>query len=289
MQNSGPFLIAYSGEGDFYFKTPMKPQTTRCVIYSRRESNLSEDVVPFDEQIDICRKHASENRFVVRQEFADQGISHKLKEIDNLFRYLLATSDVDLILVATLDRILYSTNAKRLYKYARELEDAQRTLNVSVVSKSNEAISLTKFKDLLLEIIHSEEKLIKDQKRLFALRKYALEGGWIGVLPIGYERIANNEPSIKEGDDLKLIKEAFKMKLTNAQNRKILKFLNENGIAINIDTLGRILKNIFYTGYFRKKLTGDKLVRGNYNGIISLEEFEKIQLIYRRRRRKSEK
>jgi DNA invertase Pin-like site-specific DNA recombinase len=189
--------------------------------------------------------------------------------------------DIQVILVSTQDRIFQSTNPRRLYKYLDQLENSQRDIEIIAVSERDRGIPLSQLKVLLFWRINSEEKLITDEKRYRALKKYALAGGWIGALPIGFIRVANNRTNIEESNELALIKNAFEMKLANTPNTEILKTLNEQGITFNRDSLRRMFKNMFYTGYFRKKLTAGKLVKGRYNGIITMKEFEKIQWLCR--------
>ena len=42
-------------------------------------------------------------------------------------------------------------------------------------------------------------------------------------------------------------------------------------------------KNVFYTGHSRTKLTGGKLVKGRHSSIITLKEFEQVQILLRKR------
>jgi hypothetical protein len=216
-------------------------------------------------------------------EFSDYGISHKSKEIDNLFHYVSDELDIRVILVSTQDRIFQSTNPRRLFKYLNQLENSQRDIEIIAVSEQDRGIPLSQFKELLFWQINSEEKLIKDEKRYTGLKKYALAGGWIGALPIGFVRVVINQTNIEESNEFALIKNAFEMKIANTPNGEILKFLNKHDIAIDRDSLRRMFKNIFYTGFFRKKLTGGKLVKGRYNGVITIKEFEKIQWLCRSR------
>jgi DNA invertase Pin-like site-specific DNA recombinase len=216
-------------------------------------------------------------------EFSDYGISYKSKEIDNLFYYVSDELDIRVILVSTQDRIFRSTNPRRLYKYLNHLENSQRDIEIIAVSERDSGIPLSQFKELLFWHINSDEKTIKDEKRYKGLKKYALAGGWIGALPIGFVRVAINQTNIEGSNELALIKNAFEMKIADTPNGEILKFLNKHGIAIDRDSLRRMFKNIFYTGFFRKKLTGGKLVKGRYNGVITIKEFEKIQWLCRSR------
>ncbi|UXE68000.1 MAG: recombinase family protein [Chryseotalea sp. WA131a] len=256
----------------------------RCVIYSLRERDTTFHLKPCNEQIDACRSFALKNNLLIKMEFSDYGVSHKSKEIDDLFHHVSNELDIRVILVTTQDRILKSKNPRKLYKYLNQLENSQRDIEIIAVSERDRGMSLSKFKELLFWKINSTEKLIKDEKRYKGLKKYALAGGWIGALPIGFTRVAINQTNIEESNELALIKNAFEMKLANTPSGAILKFLNEQGIAIDRDFLRRMFKNIFYTGFFRKKLTDGKLVKGRYNGIITIKEFEKIQWLCRSRK-----
>jgi len=259
----------------------METKKKNCLIYSRRRIDTTKD--SFDEQLDICRKYCLENDLSIRGEFSDYGRFQEYSEIDSLFEFIIANPDINLILSATEDRIIYSTNPTNLYKRINSLLELERCVELICVTENSRPIPLSQIQRSLFSAINSYEKTVSMEKAYHGLVDNALSGGWIGVLPTGYKRIAVRNYDIVHTDYMKFICEAFKMKLSKSADKDIVEYLEGNGISIIQDTLAKMFRNIFYTGHIRTKLTRGALVKGRHEGIITLEEFEQLQKSNRRR------
>jgi len=193
--------------------------------------------------------------------------------------YPISTLDVNIIIVSTEDRIVCSTSPTRLYQHINSLLTLDRAIEIIAVAENVNCISLEQLQRSIFSSLSSYEQARRDEKSRQGLVENALQGNWIGVLPTGYKRIVIRDYDIVQTNEAKYLRTAFEMKLSKITDREILKYLNDNDIAITLGTLRGIFKNVFYAGYVRSKLTGGKLVKGLHVGIITLEEYNKIQAL----------
>jgi DNA invertase Pin-like site-specific DNA recombinase len=259
----------------------METSERGCVIYSRRA--IDTDRSSFDEQLDMCRKYCAEHCFNIKKEFSDYGKFLDIGEICQLFEYVKDTVDVNLVMVTTEDRILNSTNPSKLYNYINELLIEGREMNLITVTENQNQISFSQVQRSLFSSIKLYEQTIKEERSYQGLVENALDGNWIGVLPRGYKRVVVKDYDIIHSKESKFIRTAFEMKLSKISDKEILSYLLENDISIIQSTLHAIFKNVFYTGHIRTKLTGGKLVKGRHSSIITLKEFEQVQILLRKR------
>ncbi|UXE67998.1 MAG: recombinase family protein [Chryseotalea sp. WA131a] len=257
----------------------METSKMGCVIYSRR--GIDTDRNSFDAQLDICRKYCAEHGFIIKKEFSDFGKFLDFGEICLLFEYLKDNFDVSLVMVTTEDRILNSTNPTKLYQYINDLIKVERQINLITITENQNQISFSQLQRSLFSSVTLYEQSKKEEKSYKGLIENALDGNWIGVLPKGYKRVVVTDYNIVHSKEAKFIRKAFEMKLSKISDKEILKYLFENDISIIRSTLHAILKNVFYTGHIRTKLTSGKLVKGRHDGLITQEEFEQVQIFLR--------
>jgi DNA invertase Pin-like site-specific DNA recombinase len=117
----------------------------------------------------------------------------------------------------------------------------------------------------------------------------ALERGiWFGRAPLGYELFGrrvkdpsrvNGTQTIKINDTGKLLKKAFEWKLTGKYSDvEIISKLRAMGLKISAQKISKTWRNPFYCGIIISKYL-PKAVKGNWDGIITKEQFIKIQNI----------
>ena len=116
----------------------------------------------------------------------------------------------------------------------------------------------------------------------------ALEKGtYLGKTPRGYDHFGPRvkDPykvqafqEIKLNGDGELIKKAFHLKLYKSYtNREIQDYLLLEGLYIPKQSISVMWSKLFYTGHFTNSLVEDKIIKGHWEPIISLKEYDLLQ------------
>lgn len=121
-----------------------------------------------------------------------------------------------------------------------------------------------------------------------------IENGWKGGLaPAGYVNELYNHTIVKDEERFDLIRKAWDLMLTgnytvpqildkmnNEWGFKTLKRKHLGGVLLVMSALYKIFTNIFYTGIF---LHNGQTFQGKHEPMITLEEYDKVQIILGRK------
>lgn len=115
-----------------------------------------------------------------------------------------------------------------------------------------------------------------------------VERGWFpAVPPIGYRNDRATNTIIRDPEHFEIVKRLLTLAVTGAYTAKQLcmiardewhyltpKHKRMGGNLLSLNTTYRILKNLFYAGYFS---WNGALYKGNHEAMVSLEEYERMQ------------
>lgn len=114
------------------------------------------------------------------------------------------------------------------------------------------------------------------------------EGNWLGHAPFGYDHYGprvhdldklSREQKIVLNDKGKLLKMAWKWKLEGIRDFEILKKLEPLGLKLSKQKLSVIWRNPFYAGINVHRLLKGDAVQGNWEKMVSHQDFLKVQQI----------
>lgn len=263
-------------------RTPNHTLQGSCVIYCRIDLIDHEESIVLKEQVKACKDFCEQTGLIVQKVFKEQGKRAKeYGEIDKLMADIISRDDIKYIVVTSSDRIIKSTTPGRMLKYLNKIVDKE--VEVIEVCRSSEISSIRQLRDPLLLSINSYEKQSRIENAVNGMRKRVAEGGWMGKVPLGYERVIKRQYEIVLSPQAEFILTAFEMKSKRKTTDEILYYLESHGISITEDSLRRIYNNIFYSGKVRTKFTNGKTVKGQHPAIVPDSLFETVQKMIRRR------
>lgn len=148
----------------------------------------------------------------------------------------------------------------------------------------------TGYNQIIQKLLDSrKENLVRQETIIPRMKDFLHKGKWFGRSPFGYdhygprvkdENFLRKEQSIVVNQDGEKLREAFQMKLSgNYSDVKIVEFLKSKGVKISSQKISPIWKNPFYCGISSNSLLGDNVVEGNWEKIISRNDFLKLQKV----------
>lgn len=211
------------------------------------------------------------------------GTTFDRPQFNKLKAYAKANkSQVDLILFVKWDR--YARNASEAYSMIQLFKSWGIETNASEqpldASQPESKIMLACY--LTLGEIESDKVSVRTKD---ALHQAASIGKFTHKAPIGYRNFTNeiNEKIIIPDSNAPIIIKAFEMYAKNIYSLEdIRRFLKKNQIYRSKTGLKNLLQNVIYAGnIFVAAYKGEKerIVKGQHEGIISEELFNKVQII----------
>jgi len=241
--------------------------------------------------------------------YADEAITGTKDSRDNFQRMINDAKSglIDLILVKSFSR--FARNTLTLLSAIRELKE----INVDIFFEEENIHTISFGGELLMTILASyaqEESRSVSENMKWRIKKNFEEGIPWGAKLYGYKVEQNTKFTIIE-DEAKIIKLIFKLYLEGNGTQKISNILNEkeyktrNGNNWSKSSVRQILTNEYYCGdillqktYRENHLTKKTLhnkgelnqyyVKNNHTGIISKEDFQKVQSLLKDRHVKKE-
>ena len=284
-----------------YFKkfiTPIEQQEnwnhevwsyTRVSSKEQFEQNSS-----VDRQKDANREYASKNDFRIIEEFGGTYESAKSdftrKEFTRLIEKVKKSRKKPYaILVYKMSRFSRSGgNAIGLVSYLVD------ELKVHLIEVSTGLNSTTeRGKSAIWESLFHAFRENMERKEIIIpnMRAYVKAGNWFSKAPLGYDHYG---PRVKNGKFLsqkqrivinetgELLKEAWKWKLSGLYSDvQIMTKLSVRGVDLDAKKMSPMWRNPFYCGINTNKLA-EEPVKGHWEGIVSIEDFMKVQLILQR-------
>ena len=255
----------------------------KAVIYARVSSKEQErEGYSIPAQLKFLNEYAVTNSFKVVKEFVDNETAKKSGRTNfgEMIKFLRKNTTVKTILVEKTDRLY--RNFKD-YVLLDEFEGIE--------------VHLVKENTILSDNSRSHEKFIHGIKVLMAknyidnlseevkkgMLQKALQGEFPSKPPYGYMRVKGNKEIFVVPEQARFVQKAFDYYANgNLSMEAVIERLYADGIyysnkkpKIYKSTLGKLLKNPFYTGDF---LFNDVLYNGKHEGIIDKSLFQKAQI-----------
>ena len=119
------------------------------------------------------------------------------------------------------------------------------------------------------------------------MKNFVRNGFHLGTAPRGYDKYGPRvtDPKrvqgiqeIKINEEGRWLKEAFKMKIyEDATDKEVIDFMASKGFNIPKQTLCNMWRNPFYAGISKNKLLGDQEIEGNWERLVSTEDWKLLQ------------
>ena len=275
-----------------------QPKRLRVAAYARVSSDSEDQMNSLSGQVDYYTHLIQENpNWDFAGIYADEGITGTSTKHREQFNRLMDDCRAGLI-----DRVL----VKSASRFARNTADAlasvreMKGLGVTVVFEKEGFDTETTNGEMLLSMICAvaqEESLSISQNTKWGIRKKMHDGTYITSLtPFGYKKI--NRQLFPDEKEAATVKEIFNLFLNGFSTAEIANYLNTNhpkpDVIWRSASVRFILRNEKYIGdsLFQKNYTPDTLplksccntgqlpkyyVEGTHPGIISKDEFERVQ------------
>lgn len=275
-----------------------QPKRLRVAAYARVSSDSTDQLNSLSVQVDYYTHLIQENpNWDFAGIYADEGITGTSTKHREQFNRLLDDCRAGLI-----DRVL----VKSASRFARNTADAlasvreMKSLGVTVVFEKEGFDTETANGEMILSMICAvaqEESLSISQNTKWGIRKKMHDGTYITSLtPFGYKKI--DRQLFPDEKEAATVKEIFNLFLDGFSTAEIANYLNTNhpkpAVIWRSASVRFILRNEKYIGdsLFQKNYTPDTLplksccntgqlpkyyVEGTHPGIISKDEFERVQ------------
>ena len=130
-----------------------------------------------------------------------------------------------------------------------------------------------------------EENIERLEMTMPGMIKFIEEGNRLGTVPRGYDHYGPRVKDMKRfsptqkiviNEEGKILKKAWKLKANGLRNYEIQAFLKEHGVKMTDKQISAMWRKPYYCGIIIHKLTGDKIIEGNHEPIVSKKDFLKI-------------
>lgn len=259
-----------------------------CIIYCRVSTKDQVKGTSLDEQEAICLDFARRFKMKIVKIYKEDASAMKAMQREKFNSMVkdMQNGEAKVILCAMSDRL--SRNGGDAYVIQELIEDN----NVTVVVAIDNVILQNPLNpnDMLLFgvknlISNYEVQLIKQRCKAGILAKH-LRGFRPTRAPYGYLNDGENNTAIVINSRAKFVRKAFELCATgNFTIPEISSELYSQGYLyeylenkIPKQSLNKMLRNIFYTGEYVVKQTG-QIQKGNHEAIVSKELFDKVQKI----------
>lgn len=264
------------------------PFYMKSVIYCRVSTKEQVENFSLGSQEKQCREYAKKNGYEVVKVFVDKGESAKTTDRPEFLRMIdycrKNKGEIKAVIVYKVDR--FSRNQEDHHTIKGVLRDYKVRL-VSASEDFDESPSGHLAENLTSAVAQFNNEVRAERTRI-GLKARFDNGLWSGPAPFGYKNITKADgKKVVELDTnvAPLITFAFEefskgiyteAQLTRKLQRKGLK--TKTGKKLWPQFVGNILKKKFYAGYMFSK-TRNEEKKGQYKPIISIETFNKVQLI----------
>lgn len=264
---------------------------TQVWLYTRVSSKDQEMNKSLQNQKEYGYKYAQENRFTITNTFGQtyesaSGDFSRAEFTKLINEVRKAKKKPFAILIYTLSR--FSRSGGSGIALAYELIEG---LGVNLIEVSSGKSTITK--EGRLEIYSglikaSQENLDRLKVTIPGMKKLLQNGDWLGVVPKGYDQYG---PRVKDhkfynpvqkviiNEEGELLKRAWKWKLQGEQDHVIISKLRELGLTISRQSLSEMWRKPFYCGIICNKMLGGEVIRGNWEGMVTEQEFWIVQEI----------
>ena len=182
---------------------------------------------------------------------------------------------VDAIVVYSMDR--FSRSGPNAIYISEQL----RKIGTEIISVTQPVDASTAAGELQQGIYFMFSQYENQQRRLKSMagtREKLLQGHWVTKPPLGYKKITEGGQKkiviTKEG---RLLAAAFRRKIKyNYEFTEISKWLSTRGLKVSHKRLSELCRNVFYCGFMAHQALNGEIVKGNHEGLITRNEFLKL-------------
>jgi site-specific DNA recombinase len=260
-------------------------------IYTRVSSKDQESNKSLQNQLDSANRLIQEKQFVASKIFGGTYESASgdftRKEFKKLFDAIRESKNRPYaIILNTINR--FSRTGGGGVSLAYELVEKLGVHLIEVTTKKS-----TETEDGKLEIyrglIHAKQENIDRLKiTIPGMKKFLEEGNWLGRVPRGYDHYG---PRVKGGkysevqkitlnSEGKTLQQAWQGKLQGERDFIIEDKLTSLGLKkLNKQFLSQMWRNPFYCGVCSQKMLDGKVVKGNWEKMVSEDDFLTVQQI----------
>ena len=262
---------------------------TKSVIYVRVSSDRQVDNMSLGEQERICREYAQRKELSVEKVFIEEGESAKTADrtqLQSMLEFCRQHKDeIGHLIVYKIDR------------FSRKVEDHAalrallKKLGIVLWSASepiNDSTTGTLLENVLASFAQFDNDVRAERSRGGMVAR-VMEGAWVSRPPIGYINVKDElkRPTLAfHAETIDGVRAFFSEFLTgNYTQTEAIKLAADKGVKTEKGTsptkngVIKMLRNIAYAGYIQGKLTDNKIVEGLHPGVITLEQYYRIQAI----------
>jgi len=159
------------------------------------------------------------------------------------------------------------------------------TLGVHLIEVTSGRSTLTETGkiDIYLSLLEArKENINKLEQTVPGMKKHLEKGNWLGSTPMGYDQYGPRvkdytkvrpEQKIVLNNEGKILQKAWQWKLQGMGDVEISIKLQSLGLKINPKKLSPMWRNPFFCGICRNKMLGGDVVEGNWEKMVSREDF----------------
>lgn len=270
-------------------KTTSRKKAKIAIAYTRVSTKEQADNnQSLATQLKYVRQYAQRQDISIIGEFGGTYESAKTDERSE-FKKMIAFAKkkkVDLILVYSIDR--FSRSGPNAVYISEQL----RQSNIGIMSVTQPIDSMTASGELQQSIYFMFSQYENQQRReksMAGTKEKLLQGEWVTKPPLGYDIVRTN--GIKEivinQKGLQLQK-AFKKKIKdNSSFKELSLWLKKRGVNVHHKRLSRLARNVFYCGYMAHSALEGQIVKGNHKGLLSKNEFLKLNDVLTQNRKRA--
>lgn len=263
----------------------------RAAVYLRVSTEeQSREGFSIDAQKTECMRHIALKNYELYDIYTDAGLSAKNMKRPALQRMMadMENRSFDIVIFWRLDRLTRSVKDKSIIfekfeKYNIDFKSIKEDYDTTTAAGRMVL-------NIMVSIAQGERETIGERVYMGEEQK-ALSGKRNGAIaPVGYDLI---EGKLIPNNDADFVRRLFKMYQEHKGMGKIAKELGEEGRRMHVKTIHYILTNPQYCGLNRWnhrskgiRTHKDIITEGQHEGLISEEEFERVQQIIGVRRNK---
>lgn len=251
----------------------------KVAIYVRVSTeDQAKEGFSLDSQLEKLRSYCKARGWEIAGEYIDDGYSGRDVRRPAYQKMMNEMDKWDILLVMKMDRI--HRNSKNFMLMMEEL----RKKNKEFVSMTESLDTSTAMGRFVMDIIQRIAQLESEQigERVYdGMRQKAKQGaGLLGSpAPFGYEY--DGGKLVGKGEELRVARRIFEMYINGMGMKDIADELNRQGIKTkkggkwDRKTISRILSNPVYCGLIEWE---NFIFEGEHKAIVSIEEFNKVQV-----------
>lgn len=275
-----------------------------CAIYTRVSTSegLEQEFSSLDAQRESAESYIQSQKSagwkIHSEHYADGGFTGANTDRPALQRLMddIKEGKINCVVVYKVDRL-----SRSLLDFTQLLEffDQQNVTFVSVTQHFNTNTSMGRLTlNILLSFAQFEREIISERTRdkMGAAKR---KGRFIGGRPpLGYDLDTKNHKLVLNPNEAKIVKEVFDLYLEVQSLHKVARILNEKeyktkqftsakglkfgGLQFTNSGVQLIIRNLLYTGKVKYQ---NELYDGQHEAIVSMETFQKAQVILDTNRR----